>query len=136
MCRQGASVIQTAVLDRIREPLLRVYVVWVPVLPGDDTAPAQEARSLVPDQRAAHFWDGHGALPRLFSRVLHLPAGCPAWDVYLMYARGVRWTAEAPAPVSWQHQLGGLAAAPPLDGESFAANLRLVLSGRQGKRKQ
>jgi len=131
MCRQGASVIQTAVLEAIKDPSLRVYVAWVPVLPGDQSKTAQEACSLVPDERACHFWDAEGVLQRTFSCVLNLPSGCPAWDVYLAYPPGMRWEEEPPGPPYWQHQLGGLAVAPQLDGETLAAHVRLILASRQ-----
>ena len=131
MCRQGASVIQTAVLEAIEGPSLRAYVAWVPVLPTDQSADAQEASSLVPDERASHFWDAEGTLARTFSRVLDLPSGCPAWDVYLAYPPGIRWELEPPGPPYWQHQLGGLAVAPQLDGETLAAHLRRILASRQ-----
>ena len=131
MCRQGASVIQTAVLEAIEDPSLRVYVVWVPVLPADQRTPAQEACSLASDKRAAHFWDAEGALPRTFSDVLNLPSGCPAWDVYLTYPPGIRWEEGPPAPPYWQHQLGAVARAPQLEGEALAAHLRLILARRQ-----
>src|SRR4030067_3836752 len=101
MCRQGASVIQTAVLEAIEAPALRAYVVWVPVLPADLGTAAQEACSLVPDQRASQFWDSEGVLARTFSRVLELPPGCPAWDVYLTYPPVVRWEQEPPVPPYW-----------------------------------
>jgi hypothetical protein len=134
MCRQGSSVIQTAVLDRIRDPALRVYVAWVPILSGDEDAAAQEARSLVPDKRSAHFWDAQSTLPRLFSSVLSLSTHCPAWDVYLAYQAGVTWEEEPPAPLYWQHQLGSVATAPQLDGETFATHLRLIVTNQWEER--
>ena len=131
MCRQGASVIQTAVLDSIKDTSIRAYVVWVPVLETDQDAPDEETRSLVPDRRAAHFWDAAGILPKLFSGVLRLPTGYPAWDVYLIYPRGATWEREPPAPVYWQHQLPGVTAAPQLHGETFLERLRLVAGAKR-----
>jgi len=134
MCRQGASVIQTAVLEAIEDASLRAYVVWVPVLPADLSAAAREASSLVPDKRASHFWDAQGTLARTFGRVLDLPSGCPAWDVYLTYPPGITWEQEPPRPPYWQHQLGAVAKAPQLDGGAFAANLRLILANQREQR--
>jgi len=131
MCRQGASVIQTAVLDAIDDPSLRAYVVWVPVLPADLRMAAREASSLVPGKRASHFWDSEGVLARTFSRVLGLPSGCPAWDVYLTYPAGIRWEQEPPTPPYWQHQLGAAASAPQLHGETLATHLRLILANQR-----
>ncbi len=130
MCRQGASVIQTSVLDAIDDPSLRAYVVWVPMLPDDSEAAAREACALIPDPRAAHFWDAERTLPVVFNRVLGLPQGCPAWDVYLAYPAGATWQGEPPAPAYWEHQLGDLPNAPRLDGERFAARVRAMLAAR------
>ena len=128
MCRQGASVTQTAVLEQVDDPSLRAYVAWVSVLPRDGRSEAEEARSLVPDTRASHFWDGEGILARSFAPVLGLPGGYVAWDVYLVYPAGVRWEREPPSPLYWHHQLPGVTTAPRLDGESFAAHVRLALA--------
>jgi hypothetical protein len=125
MCRQGASVMQTTVLDAVKAPL-KVYVAWVPMLATDRGGPDEETRSLVSDERAAHFWDAESRLPKLFAGVLGLPEGYPAWDVYLMYAPGPTWGEEPPTPLYWQHQLPGVRA-PRLDGEAFAGYLRLTV---------
>ncbi len=105
-----------------------MLVAWVPIL-QDDTGPPDDAtRSLVRDERASHFWDPEGTLPKPFRAVLGLPEDWPAWDVYLIYPPGVMWTDEPPAPVYWQHQLGDLPAAPKLNGKTFAAELRSILA--------
>lgn len=127
---------QTAVLDPISDPSVRAYVVWVPILDSDRGAPDQETCSLVLDQRAAHFWDAEGALPGLFNRTLRLPGSDPAWDVYLVYPPGLRWDDNPPTPVYWEHQLPGGAAAPRLDGETFAQRLRLILADQPGGAKR
>jgi hypothetical protein len=126
---------QTAVLDSITHPSIRAYVVWVPILDTDKGAPDEETRALVSDERATHFWDAEGSLPRLFNRTLRLPTGCPAWDVYLAYPPGLRWDDDPPEPVYWQHQLPGVAAGPPLDGETFAQQLRLILADQASRGK-
>lgn len=118
---------QSAVLDTISDPSLRAYVAWVPILPDDKGAAARESRTLVPNARAAHFWDAGRALPPLFAAVLGLPEGWPAWDVYLLYDRGATWEQEPPAPSYWEHQLGDQPAAPKLDGMRFAAKVRAIL---------
>jgi len=122
---------QTVVLDNIADPSLRMYVVWVPILPEDGEAAAHESSALVPDARATHFWDAERALPELFSTPLRLPEGWPAWDVYLAYARGVRWPETPPAPSFWHHQLGEELDAPVLDGAAFAVGVRALLAGRR-----
>ena len=127
MCRQGASVIQTQVLDSISEPSLRVHVAWVPILPDDSGAAAKESSELVTDGRASHFWDADKALPPLFAPLLGLPQDWPAWDVYLAFPAGATWADGPPAPAFWHHQLGDLDLAPKLDGEAFARQLRELI---------
>jgi hypothetical protein len=119
----------------VRDPHLRVYVVWVPILESDRGAPDGGTLALIPDKRALHFWDAEGLLPALFPKTLQLPAGRPAWDVYLVYPQGVEWTANPPRPVYWQHQLSGLQSASRLDGKIFAARLGKVL-GSQPRNQQ
>src|SRR3990172_3345638 len=127
MCRQGASVIQTDVLDVMDTHRVRAYVVWVSMLPNDEFEAAREARRLVPDRRAMPFWDAGPDLTEPFGPTLGLPPACPAWDVYLLYPAGVTWGEEPPAPAHWQHQLPGVTGAPLLDGGNFAEQLRSVL---------
>ncbi len=127
MCRQWASVIQAQVLDEVAEASLRAYIAWVPILPDDGDAGAQESSKLVTDQRSSQFWDADKALPPLFAPLLGLPPDWPAWDVYLAYPPGPTWEDEPPAPAFWHHQLGKLDLAPKLDGERFARQLRELL---------
>jgi hypothetical protein len=118
---------QTAVLDTIDDPSLRVYVAWVPILPEDTEEMARESSVLVQDRRAQHFWDATRALPPMFAAILGLPDGSPAWDVYLAYPPVVMWDRRPPEPAFWHHQLGDEPAAPVLDGGAFAAQVRAML---------
>ena len=70
--------------------------------------------SLVTDRRARSYWDPGETLGRAYQEILPTPG--PAWDVYLLFARGVRWTTHLPPrPNFWMHQLGGVTNAPRLD---------------------
>lgn len=120
---------QSAVLGAIDDQSLRAYVVWLPILPEDNQTIAQEARSLVSDPRAAHFWDAERSLPPLFAPLLGLPEGWPAWDVYLGYGAGAHWGPGPPRPAFWHHQLGDQVRAPALDGGQFADQVRALLAG-------
>ena len=125
---------QSSVLDTIRDPSLRVFVAWVPILPGDTAAPDAETQALISDVRARHFWDEQRLLPPLFNATLELPEGWPAWDVYLAYPPGARWGEPPPTPAFWHHQLGDeLDLAPKLDGPAFADGVRELLSNAQSK---
>ena len=128
MCRQGASAIQTSVLDKIDDSSLRAYVAWLPILPDDNEPAARGSCGLVTDARAAHFWDEQRVLPERFASVLGLPEGWPAWDVYLAYPPGDTWDKTPPAPAFWHHQLGDLALAPKLDAPAFAVGVKAILN--------
>lgn len=57
------------------------------------------------DERVQFSWDPERAVGHAFAPVLSLPRRT-AWDVYLVYAPGVRWTdAAPPLPTVWMHQL-------------------------------
>lgn len=128
MCRQGASAIQSEVLEQIDDSSLRAYIAWVPILPDDKHSEAVESMTRIPDARAAHFWDEQRALPELLNPVLSLPEGWPAWDVYLAYPPGATWAQAPPAPAFWHHQLGDEPKAPKLDAPAFAEQLRSLLA--------
>lgn len=70
--------------------------------------------TLVTDRRVRHYWDQDEVLGRAYQQTLPTPG--PAWDVYLLFRRGVRWTETMPPkPDFWMHQLGGITNAPRLD---------------------
>lgn len=127
MCRQGASVIQKKVLAKVNDRSVRVFVVWEPILGSDREGPTADTSALIPDRRVRQFWDPKRTLAWPFARALGLPPLTPAWDVYLIYPRGVKWEAEPPKPVYWQHQLGRVTDAPRLDGQAFVGELRKAL---------
>lgn len=70
--------------------------------------------ALLPDQRVRNYWDADEVLGRAYGEMLPTPG--PAWDVYLLFRRGVRWAGHLPPrPDYWMHQLGGVTNAPRLD---------------------
>jgi hypothetical protein len=92
------------VLDKVPDPALRVYVVWLAILGPDAKKAAAGATTLISDSRAAHFWDRDQTLGKLYAKVLGLPPDDLAWDVYLLFPEGVRWETKAPKPAYWMHQ--------------------------------
>ncbi len=96
----------------VRETLGRVWgdgdldlmIVWIDILPSDDAAAAARASSIFDDPRVAQFHDPRQLTGRAFARgLLDRP---PAWDMYLFYEAGDRWTDGPPRPAQWMHQLG------------------------------
>ena len=99
--------VQQEVLEQVDSDDLSVFAVWMPVLGSDNAAAAKDAESLLPDDRVTHYWDDDNSLGKLYGRLLTLPRGRQlAWDIYFVYAPGIRWEEEPPRPTQWMHQLG------------------------------
>jgi hypothetical protein len=120
------------VLDKISDPDLRVYAVWVPILTPQPTDELErnaerEARRQIDDPRVVNFADPGGVITRDMAPVLGIGSFAgkqvPAWDVYMVYDAGQSWPAGAPPPKPsfWQHQLshGAPAGATTLDGDNL-----------------
>jgi hypothetical protein len=71
---------------------------------GDNEESAQAESGDFPADRVEHNWDPERRFGELFAKTLNLKG--VAWDVYLLYAPGVTWSAEVPPePTFWMHQL-------------------------------
>lgn len=127
MCLRGASEIQNRALEQVKSQDVRVYAVYLPILRGDREESVPDAMKRLPDTRVSFYWDGDGRLAQDYSRVLQLPAGQPAWDVYPAFNRDAEWKGEPPAPDYWMHQLGGQPPERRLDGDRFAAEVNHLL---------
>jgi copper chaperone len=102
-CQAGHGVLRT-VFDKTASSDLKAFLVWLPMLTGDDSEAAVRQAATFTDPRLTEGWDGARAIGDLFARRLALRG--TAWDVYLVYDRGVRWEGtEPPAPSFWMHQL-------------------------------
>jgi hypothetical protein len=114
------------VLSRIASKSLTGFIVWVPQLAGTNSR-AIQVSGLINDPRLHQYWDQADITGREFAKVLQTPG--PAWDVYLLYAPGIRWAAELPpAPTYWMQQLG-MPNVPRLDGSILAEHVRALLAG-------
>jgi hypothetical protein len=123
MCLRGSSEVERTVLSRIHSKDLIAFVVWVPQLGGTNGAAIQASRILF-DSRTEHYWDGSDVTGREFSEVLKTPG--PAWDVYLLYAPGVRWASDLPPmPTYWMQQLG-MPDAPSLNASVLAEHVQTL----------
>ncbi len=95
------------VLKQVLSDDLFVIAVWMPVLGSDNAEAGKKAEPLLPDPRVTHYWDPDNSLGKLYGRQVTLPRGRQlAWDIYFVYAPGVRWEDEPPEPTAWMHQLG------------------------------
>jgi hypothetical protein len=119
------------VLGEIKDPDVRVYVVWVPSLKADNEDKVPAATTKITDERASHYWDAEGKLKVAYQRLMKMDE--PAWDVYYAYGRDSEWKGESPpTPDYWMHQLKGLPPERMLNGSKLAEEMQKLL--QQAKR--
>lgn len=117
-------------LNKIGDPALKTFVVWVPMSRGMERD-VPKATMEVSDERALHFWDADGRLVRGYRDVLKMNE--PAWDIYLLYLGDAKWADERPpVPAYWMHQLGSKrrprVEAPFWDPQIFLQKARAALA--------
>ena len=86
---------QAQVLRQYPDADLRVYVVWLPVMPLDARF---DVADLLVDERATHFWDNE----QLVSDALGDAYGSPGrllWDAYFVFGPDARWDGGPPHPL-------------------------------------
>jgi copper chaperone CopZ len=132
VCQSGHSVLKT-VFSKTGSADLKAFLVWLPMEPGDDPPAARRQATTFQDPRLTEGWDPDRKMGDLFARTLALRGA--AWDVYLVYDRGVRWEGSEPPPPSfWMHQLEEAVGADPklsLDPNRFSSEV-LARLGRKG----
>jgi pimeloyl-ACP methyl ester carboxylesterase len=134
-CAIAARLLERYLLDQVPGDRIRVYVIWGPMLGDETAAVAQSAVRTLPDERVVHFWTGSPDLAKKMAVPLGLK-DTAAWDVFLLFPPGTRWTDPAPQPSDFMHQRGNLL---PSDRTLDAAKLRdrvreLLASGVQAPR--
>ena len=86
---------QTQVLRQYPDADLRVYVVWLPVMPLDARF---DVADVMVDERATHFWDNE----RLVSDALGDAYGTPGqlvWDAFFVFNPDATWADRPPQPL-------------------------------------
>ncbi len=71
---------------------LRVYAIWVPMLPTDERSQWEE--ELLNDPRVTHLWDQERAVGAWFANPDNLGLQYPGpimWDAFLLFGREARW---------------------------------------------
>jgi hypothetical protein len=124
-CRSGFSDMQK-VLKAIPDERLRVYIVWLPMFPGDSRKWAQTRSDEFSDKRVSYYWDGEKIAGKAWQKTLGTKR--EAWDVYLLYGAGSHWDKEPATPDFWMHQLSGVTTAPRLDEEAFQAKTKELVN--------
>ncbi len=108
MCLQGASATES-LLEKTRDPNLRVLVVWEPILPTDWEPPTTAVLTRIHEADVVQFWDhGHLVAQEIARELASDPAGSQPhcctlrgnlWDFAVLYPKGVVWQAAAPKAV-------------------------------------
>lgn len=111
-------------LDNLKGEDLKVYSVWVPILPSDARLTLGRATKSLADARVSHYWDGESELVKGFAPVLEIEK---AWDVYLLYDENAEWNHAPPKPIFWQEQLG-ISDETKLDGVKLTAEINKLLA--------
>jgi hypothetical protein len=110
-----------------------MYAVWEPILETDDERAARKATVLLADPRVEHFWVSTRDVGKMFQDPIKLTTE-PAWDVYLVYPRGVYWDQSPPTPAYFMHQLRGrLPDEGRLDAKELSGRLGATLRDGQDR---
>jgi hypothetical protein len=128
VCLDGVAM----VLQGLDEPAGRgfeVHVVWTPVLHGDSSGVAEEVARTRRNRRVQHYWDATKSISDAARVALDLASWgrTVAWDVYLLYRAGVRWSDPFPPPTTWLHQLR-IEDRPSLDADSLRVAMQALTS--------
>jgi copper chaperone CopZ len=124
-CVHGAEAVQAAIVAP--SAIGDVFVVWAPMLDGDDAIAASAISATLRAPSVRQYWDPQRRVGASFRKELFpdavarmrrsLPAGHffgeslvgrdetqPEWDIYLFYAAGSEWADRVPAPARWVRQ--------------------------------
>jgi hypothetical protein len=88
--------VQTQLLERYPQADIRVYVVWLPVLPLDNNRVS--VTETVTDSRATHFWDNDRAVSDELGTA-YGSDGAVVWDAVFVFGPDAEWGAKPPSPM-------------------------------------
>ncbi len=113
-------------LKNVSDDRLRMYVVWLPMFPGDSQDWAKTRSEEFSDRRLTYYWDSGRLTGQQWQKVLGISQ--TAWDVYFLYGADTQWDKEPAMPNFWMHQLNGVTNAPPLKEPAFEAKVKELLN--------
>lgn len=87
---------QEQVLERYPDADLRVYVVWLPVLPLDERFAVAD---VMVDARASHFWDNDQLVSDDLAQAFG-SEGQLVWDAFSAFGPDAVWEERPPAPLA------------------------------------
>ena len=86
---------QEQILEQYPDADLRVYVVWLPVMPLDARFPVAD---VMIDPRAVHFWDNEQVVSDDLARTYGFSGF--VWDAFFTYAPDAVWDDRLPEPLA------------------------------------
>ncbi len=129
MCRYGHGVVR-GIFEELKTESLQGFVVFLPMLEGDDEDAAISQSNSLDDKRVVQVWDLERQMGGLVAESLTLRK--TAWDIYLVFTPGARWEGEVPPPpVFWMHQLSpdyGIGDAPVLEPDRLSQEVQRHLA--------
>ena len=97
VCVNGASWVQKEILAKHPDSPLKVYAIWLPMIPDD--ARSRWQPGLLTDSRVTHFWDENCVVGRFFAKHSDPPSRCEVqWDALFVYGPEASWD-KSPAPL-------------------------------------
>lgn len=92
MCVDGARWVQKNVVETHRDSNLKIYVVWLPILPSDARESVKETRIDGPGVR--QFWDGERRVGKWIEANVKdcTSLGPIAWDAFYLFDGEAEWT--------------------------------------------
>ena len=86
---------QSQILQRYPDANLRVYVVWLPVMPLDARF---DVADLLVDRRTTHYWDNDQRVSQALADAYGSP-GQLVWDAFFVFGPDARWNDGPPRPL-------------------------------------
>ncbi len=104
LCISGHGAVK-AIFKDLKSEKLKGFLVWLPMLSKDSSHEAAVQSATMKDDRIGlEGWNQGKEIGEAFSKTLKLKN--TTWDVYLVYAPGIKWTGDEPSmPTFWMHQL-------------------------------
>lgn len=129
-CQRGRGIVNE-VFDKHSSDRLKGFVIWLPMKPKDSAQTAQLESTKLKDERiSVRGWDAKRTIADLFAGPLKLRG--TAWDVYLVYAAGIKWEGtEPPQPTYWMHQLQAADQKLCLNPAALSNQVKRLLEGEK-----
>lgn len=129
-CVYGAEVVRKELTDRYPADRVETISIWIPMLSTDNEQAARNSASIFPPEGVRQFYDSRQSVGWAYARGTFngfigrarksLPPGHyleptfadreqteqPQWDLYMLYAPGVRWNDAPPMPTHWIRHCG------------------------------